>query len=103
MDSINQSSKKKYTINDFQKIINKYITQEWLCYSCLGDRNFRNLKFTQKGMGVAISKIKSDELAQSRNFFKRISDYIENHKGLFILLGFLITVATFTMKFTGNK
>jgi len=61
------------------------------------------LNITPKGLGVARSKQKSDELKASRSFLKKVSDYIEDHKGLFIALASLFGLVTLTIKILGDK
>ncbi len=59
-----------------------------------------------EGMGVATSKRKSEELRKNRPLPKKVSDYIEDHKGLFVLLGSCIALAgliiSFLAKGSGN-
>ena len=86
VDDINKQNKCEYDLITLEKATDKCIAYEWLEHRTLGGSKYQRLNLTQKGFGVARSKMKSDELNLSRNKLKIISDYIENHKGLFILL-----------------
>ncbi len=99
-DEINVKHKSTYTVDDLQMAANKCLAHNWIERISL-DRMYTNLRITPKGIGAARSKKKSEELKSSRTWLKKSSDYIEDHKGLFAVLGFLLTLATFTSKFFG--
>ena len=101
-DEINAKSKTSFSVDELIKAANKCLANEWLERKELG-AELRNLGITTKGIGVARSKAKSDEQKTSRSRLKKISDYIEEHKGLFIVLGFLIAVLTLISKFWGSN
>lgn len=97
-DEINAKHNINYTINDLQKATDKCLAHEWIERLSL-DREYTNLRITPKGIGATRSKAKSEELKASRSCLKKTSDYIDDHKGLFVVLGFLLTLATFASKF----
>jgi hypothetical protein len=101
-DEINTEHKTHYTLDDLQRAAAKCLAHEWIERTSL-DRMYTNLRITPKGIGVAQSKAKSDELKASRSWLKKTSDYIEDHKGLFVVFGFLLALATFASKFFGIK
>ena len=78
------------SIDELKAIVDRCYAREWLEHAYLGSGRHNGLKLTSKGMGVAASKRRSDELKSDRAWFKKASDYIEEHKGIFLFLGFLI-------------
>ncbi|MFG0834291.1 hypothetical protein ACF8OI_12240 [Aeromonas bivalvium] len=103
VDEINNVNKRSYTLEELQKATDKCLAHEWLKHSCLGGDRYSHLQITPKGVGAARSKQKSDELKASRSFLKKASDYIDDHKGLFIVLGFLLALSTFALKILGDN
>jgi hypothetical protein len=88
---------KKYrlepTIEELETIADRCYAREWLEHTYLGSGKYNGLKLTQKGMGVAISKRKVEEKKNDRTRLKKASDYIEEYKGIFILLAVLTAIA----------
>ncbi|WP_444935333.1 hypothetical protein ACJJIW_12430 [Microbulbifer sp. JMSA004] len=80
------------SIDELKKIVDRCYSREWLEHAYLGSGRYNGLKLTTKGMGVATSKRKSEELRKNRPLLKTISDYIEDHKGLFLLLGSVVAI-----------
>lgn len=100
---INEANKTSFTLADLQKGADKCLAHEWLKHSYMGTDKYSNLNITPKGVGAARSKQKSDELKASCSFLKKVSDYIEDHKGLFIALASLFGLVTLTIKILGDK
>ncbi len=75
------------SIDELKQIVDRCYAREWLEHAYLGGGRHNGLKLTPKGMGVATSKRKSEELRKKRPLPKKVSDYIEDHNGLFVLLG----------------
>mgnify|MGYP001627918923 CR=1 FL=1 len=94
------------TIDELKQIVDRCYAREWLEHAYLGSGRHNGLKLTSKGMGVATSKRKSEEARKNRPALKKASDYIEEHKGLFVLLGSLIALAgliiSYLAKGSGN-
>lgn len=101
VDEINKDNKTNYTQQELEKATDKCLAYEWLTHRSCGNK-YRNLVITPKGVGAARSKRKAEELKSSRSLIKRVSDYIEDHKGLFVVLGFIVTVGTFALKIFGE-
>lgn len=102
VNEINELETNKLTIEQVKKAADKCLAHEWLKHTCMGDR-YRHLQITPKGIGAARSKTRSEEIKASRGFLKKLSDNIDDHKGLLVVLGFLLALATFTLKFMGNN
>lgn len=102
VEEINEANKSSCSLEELQKAADKCLAHEWLKQGYVGGDKYSHLRITPKGIGAARSKKKSDELKASRSFLKKSSDYIDEHKGLFIVLGFLLTLATFALKVFGD-
>lgn len=81
------------TVDDLKAIADRCYAREWLEHMYIGGGKHNGLKLTAKGMGVAISKRKVEEERKSRTLLKKSSDYIEQHKGIFVLLGAIAAIA----------
>ncbi len=101
-DEINSKYKTTYSVQELEKAADKCVAHEWIERRSLGS-SYSYLGITPKGVGAARSKARSEELKASRSTLKKISDYIEDHKGLFVVLGFMVALATFASKFFGVK
>jgi hypothetical protein len=88
VEEINNGNKSSYTLKELEKAADKCLAHEWIEYAALGSK-YECLRITPKGVGAARSKHKAEELKSSRSFMKKTSDYIEDHKGLFVVLGFI--------------
>ncbi|MEB3310900.1 MAG: hypothetical protein VKJ02_11760 [Snowella sp.] len=99
--SINEKFKISVTQNSLQKIADICLANSWIKYISLGGQ-YRNLQLTTTGFGVVKSKRKQVEQLSNRSIFKKASDYIEDHKGLFILFGFIIGLAGLFINFYRN-
>ena len=98
---INKDNGTSFTLEQLEKAADKCLAHEWLFIYAFGGGKYANLRITPKGVGAARSKRRSEEIRASRTILKKLSDYIEEHKGLFILLGFLLAIATFSWKILG--
>lgn len=99
---INEVNGTSYTLEELRVAADKCISHEWIKRTMIGAGLHDNLSITPKGVGAARSKRKSDELKASRSILKKSSDYIEDHKGLFIVLGFLLGFSTLALKIFGD-
>ncbi|MGF1845320.1 hypothetical protein L4C39_19435 [Vibrio clamense] len=103
VNEINENNKKCFTLEQLQKGADKCLAHEWLKRTHLGGNHYFNLQITPKGVGAIRSKNRAEELKANRSMMKKISDYIEDHKGLFLMFGFLIAASTLALKFIGDK
>lgn len=104
LSEINLRFSTDFSLSDFQKAADKCLAHEWIekITKELAANKYNNLGITQKGIGVARSKRKADELKASRNILKKASDYVEEHKGIFILLGSIIGLTMLGLKIFGE-
>lgn len=101
-DEINARYGTTYSVRDLEKAVDKCVANDWVTHRALGEK-YKYLGITTKGVGAARSRARAEEIKASRTWLKKASDYIEDHKGLFVVLGFLVTLATFASKFFGVK
>ena len=100
-DDLNKVNGTNYSVAEVEKAIDKCLAREWFGHVAMTRSRYKNLGITQKGVDEATAKLKADELKLSRPLPKKASDYIEDHKGLFLFFGFLIALATFSLKLFG--
>jgi len=103
VDEINSADRTVFTLSEFEKAADKCLAHEWLVHTFISGGKYTSLSITPKGVGAARSKRKAEELKASRSVLKKISDYIDDHKGLFVALGFLLALATLSFNIFGNK
>ncbi len=101
LEEVNMANNTNFTLEELIKATDKCLAHEWLEHATMGGGKYGNLRITPKGVGAARSKRRSEELKASRGLLKKGSDYIENHKGLFVVFGFLLALATFALKLFG--
>ncbi len=101
VDQVNTDNKTSYSLSELEKATDKCLAQEWLEHATLGSGRYGSLRITPKGVGAARSKRKSEEQKANRSVLKKASDYVEEHKGLFVVLGFLIALLTFSLNLFG--
>ncbi|PUE24747.1 hypothetical protein B9Z39_13650 [Limnohabitans sp. JirII-29] len=101
-DHINSKYGTSYSVSDLEKAVDRCIANEWMDHRSLGEK-YKYLGITTRGVGAARSRARAEEIKASRTWLKKASDYIEDHKGLFVVLGFLVALATFASKFFGVK
>ncbi|MCG3676149.1 hypothetical protein [Aliarcobacter butzleri] len=102
LKEINEKYKTKITLEKMREVLNKLLSHEYLKRAYLNGDNFSGLELTLKGLGVVNSLRSKEETKKKRKLLKKISDYVEDHKGIFLVLGFLITVITLFLKFEGK-
>lgn len=101
VEQINSKYGSKNTLEELQRATDKCLAHEWIEYAS-SDGKYSSLSITPKGIGAARSKQKAEELKSSRSLLKKTSDYIEDNRGLFIVLGFLLAIATLALRAFGN-
>jgi len=98
---VNKVFDTNFTLSDLQKATDLCFSHEWIKHQAMGEK-YGWLGITPKGVGVARSKRKADELKTNRSLLKKASDYVEEHKGLFILLGSVIGLTMLGLKIFGE-
>ncbi len=103
MEGIYAKSGISVTEGDLQIIADICLANSWVKHTTLDVGQYGNLQLTTTGFGVAKSKRKQAEQLNNRSMVKKTSDYIEEHKGLFMLLGFIIALAGLLFNFYGSN
>lgn len=89
---ISKKFRKDFPISEIEKAIDICLANEWLEHSSIGAGKYGMLQITTAGLGVVKSKMRQEERLRDRTKVKKLSDYIESHKGLFLFLGFLVAL-----------
>lgn len=94
---------KKYSVSfsDESKktIFNKLISHEYIAYMFFGGEEYSGMKITLKGLGAINSiRLKREQL-EKRSILKKLSDGIENHKGLATFIGTMLAILTIIFKY----
>lgn len=84
--------KTNFSDDEFHEAINKCITNNWIKTDNLNPYCY----LTKEGFDVA----QSTKIEQSHGLLKQISNYIEERKGIFSILGFIISLLTFYLENT---
>ena len=87
----------KVTLENLQRLADICLANEWLEHRFLAGK-YGELGLTTTGYGVVRSRQRKAELQANRSVFKKVSDYIEDHKGLFIALGAAVAVVGLLLK-----
>lgn len=82
-------------------LADRCLARDWLEPTELGGK-YTSLALTSTGVGVVRSRQASAEKLAQRSWPKRASDFIEDHKGLFIVLGAAIALAGLMIKVLGD-
>lgn len=80
------------TLEEIQKLADRCLANEWLEHKVLAGK-YGQLELSTSGFGVVRSLQRKQEKLANRSFLKKTSDYIEDHKGLFIALTVAIGLA----------
>jgi len=102
-EDINENLNISLTENSLQKMADICLANSWVTKTTLGGSQYINLQLTTVGLGVVISKRKQTELLNKKSLIKKASDFIVEHRGLLILLGSIIAVASFLINHYGSK
>ena len=91
----------KIDLEQLHKYADICLANQWLEHTVVGEK-YGSLSITTTGLGVMRSRQRKAEVLANRSPLKKFSDYMEDHKGLFILLGAAIAIAGLLIKlFTG--
>ena len=91
---------KPLSLESLHRMADRCVANEWLQHGCIGVGRYEHLQLTESGFGVARSRQRQDEARRKRSAMKKLSDYVEEHKGLFVALGFLIALGGFLKTFS---
>jgi hypothetical protein len=89
------------TLHEAQRLADKCLAHEWLEHTFMGSGQYGALTLTTTGHGVVRSMQAKEAAKAKRSLLKKASDYIEDHKGLFVVLGVIIALAGVITKMGG--
>lgn len=98
INDIYEETGHKYSIYELHKAANKCLAHDWIEKRATIENQRPNLVITEKGIEIVQAKHGEEIDKKSRKFLKMVSDYIEDHKGLFLLFGFVVALATLIIK-----
>ena len=87
---------------ELKKLADICLANNWLEHTGLAGQ-YGNLCLSTTGLGVATSKRKQKEIEGSKSLLKKISEYIEDHKGLFLLIGAIVAIVGLIINFTRSS
>ena len=102
INEIYEASRHQYSISELQKAVDKCVAHDWIEHRSIGEK-YSYLGITEKGVGIVRSIRKQDFDRKNRKLLKKISDGIEDHKGLMVFLGLVATLATLLIKIYSGK
>ncbi|MDZ7761727.1 MAG: hypothetical protein U5L00_15900 [Desulfovermiculus sp.] len=98
LQRINHSKGSNIDLEQLQKYADRCLANEWLEHTVMGGGKYGHLSITTTGLGVVRSRQRKAEVLSNRTLFKKFSDYIEDHKGFFILIGSAVAIAGLLIK-----
>lgn len=103
-EKISMNYKSPMSIDEVKKLADKCLANEWLEHTTIGTGQYGHLNLTTTGVGVIRSRQRKNEMLSQRSFLKKTSDFIEDHKGIFIAIGSAIALTSLIIKlFTGGE
>ncbi|MCK7553374.1 hypothetical protein [Marinobacter goseongensis] len=85
-------------MDEIVRMADKCLAHEWLQNKYLGSK-YLDLFITAGGVGVVRSKRLADSRRRNRSRPKKISDWVEEHKGLTVLIGLILALLTLWFRF----
>jgi len=101
VNEIYDSTGNQYALEELQKAADKCIAHEWISRQTISGK-YHCLGISEKGVGI-VRSIRAQELAKkNRKPLKKLSDFIEDHKGLMVALMFIVALSGVLVKFIGG-
>lgn len=86
------------TLEQIQRFADKCLAHEWLEHVFLGAGQYGALSLTASGHGVVRSLQIKETAKAKRSTLKKVSDFIEDHKGISAAIGVLIAIVGLLLK-----
>lgn len=101
VDKINSANGVNVSLEQVRLLTDRCLENKWLEQTTMGGKYVR-LSLTTTGLGVVRSRQRKKEALAKRTSWKTASDYMEDHKGLFLVLSALIAlIGLFVHLFAG--
>lgn len=91
VEDLNSQIKESLLLADCQKLSDICLANEWVKHTVMG-RKYNQLRLTTTGVGVVKSKQRQIESHANRSVLKKVSDYVNDHSGIFVLLSFVVSL-----------
>lgn len=101
LEKINADKKLPISLEDLRKAADRCLANEWLEHRVMAGQ-YGQLGISTTGVGVIRSRQKKEQQLRNRSWPKKASDYIEDHKGLFIALGAVVAISGLLIKLFGG-
>ena len=86
------------SLQRLQTLADKCLAQEWIEHTSIGPNQYSALAITASGLGVVRSRQRKSEIMTNRSLLKKVSDFVEDHKGLFAIIGIILAATTLVLK-----
>ena len=82
------------TIGDLQRLTDQCLANQWLTQPFKTEK-YLDLAITTDGLGIVRSRRRKKEVLGKRSTLRKVSDYLEERKGLISTIGVVIALASF--------
>ena len=91
VSNINSDIEANLSLSDCEQLADICLANDWLKHTATAGK-YGQLRLTTSGVGVVKSKQIQKEVRENRSLLKKISDYINDHSGIFVLLSFAVSL-----------
>jgi hypothetical protein len=98
LERINRAKGCNIDLEKLNRFADRCLANEWIEHAAIGVGKYGYLSLTTTGLGIVRSRQRKEEASANRSRLKKASDYIEDHKGLFVALGAAVALAGLLLK-----
>lgn len=92
VEEINKKHKTNLSLSELEKAADICLAREWLKYAYMGTKKYESLKISATGVGIVRSRRNAEEKKKSRTPLKKVSDFIEEHKGIITFITAMVAI-----------
>jgi hypothetical protein len=96
---INSAKGTAISLEQLYKMADRCLANKWIEHTIIGGGKYSQLSITATGAGIVRTRRREEQAKSQRTLWKKISDGVEDHKGLFVALGAAIALLTFLLTF----
>ena len=93
---LNDKVRNQLVLDEVKKIADRCFAGEWIKQTAMCGK-YNHIGLTISGLGYVKSKRMQLEVLRDRSFFKKLSDFVEAHSGIFVLLSFAVSLFSFVI------
>ena len=93
---LNVKVRNQLVLDEVKKIADRCFAGEWIKHTAMCGK-YNHIGLTISGLGYVKSKRMQLEVLRDRSFFKKLSDFVEAHSGIFVLLSFAVSLFSFVI------